>query len=386
MIHHILSPYVLKELIDIRRDLHQWPDLSGDEQETSNKLIQFFSKRTHVTILTDIGGAGFAVIYEGKENGPTVVFRAELDALPIQETNHFEHTSQRPNISHKCGHDGHMVILLGLACLLDQTQLKKGTVVLLFQPAEETGEGARQVIANKMFKSLRPDYIFALHNLPGHPAHHIILKKGSFTASVKSIIITLHGKTSHAAEPEHGINPALAIAEIVQNSLALSNEDTTRPDFVVVTPVHINMGEIAYGVSAGHGELHMTVRTWTEAYMTDLTNAINNIVEQVSKTRHLHSKIKWIQEFSACQNDDRAVDIISESAHDVGAFVTFRDQPFKWGEDFGLFTQHFKGAIFGLGAGVDVPALHNPDYDFPDEIIRTGAQLFYQIIMNINKS
>jgi amidohydrolase len=308
-----------------------------------------------------------------------------LDALPIQEENLFSHRSKTDNISHKCGHDGHMVILIGLAKWLKHNPNPKGVIYLLFQPAEETGEGAESILKQPYFNDLHLDYVFALHNLPGYPKHSIIVREDNFNASVKSIIISLKGKTSHASEPEHGINPSIAIAQLLIAFSNFSQPDTNRLDFKLITPVHVNIGKKAYGVSAGSGEIHLTVRSWSEPQMKLLTDSIKEEVERIAGENHLLYSFEYLQSFASNFNSKDAVNYVEHAAKDLELHLFKPKTPFKWGEDFGLFTKKYKGCMFGLGAGENMPALHNPDYDFPNEIIDTGLKMFGQIINQIYK-
>ncbi|HEY9169741.1 MAG TPA: amidohydrolase [Lutibacter sp.] len=374
---------LLEELVTFRKMLHANPEVSGKEYKTAKSVSKFLKTCTSTKVIENIGGTGIVAIFDSGKSGKTIMFRAELDALPIQEINTFAHCSTIEGVSHKCGHDGHTTVLLGLARILSEQKPKTGKVLLLFQPAEEEGEGAKAVFTDPRFEGLKPDYIFAFHNLPGYPLNQIVLKNNSFTAAVKSIIIKINGKTAHAAEPENGLNPALAIAEILQESAKLSNNDTDRNDFTLITPIHIEMGEIAYGISAGYGEIRLTIRTWNEKTMEKLTADLIKCIDKSAKNHQMPITYLWTQEFYANQNNDTVVSFIKEAANSLSLNVFERKFPFKWGEDFGLFTQHFKGAMFGIGSGEDSPSLHNPDYDFPDEILPNAIQLFHQISLRI---
>ena len=380
-----INKELMKELVTFRKMLHANPEVSGKEYNTAKSVAKFLKTCAPTKIIENIGGTGIVAVFDSGKPGKLVMFRAELDALPIQEINTFSHKSNIDGVSHKCGHDGHTTVLLGLARILSDQKPKTGKVFLLFQPAEEDGEGAKAVFADSKFEALKPDYIFAFHNLPAYPLNQIVVKNNSFTAAVKSIIIKINGKTAHAAEPENGLNPALAIAEILQESAQLSNNDPNREDFTLITPIHIEMGEIAYGISAGYGEIRLTIRTWNEETMEKLTADIISCVEKAAENHQMPITYSWTQEFYANQNDDEAVEIIKESATNLDFDIFERKFPFKWGEDFGLFTQHFKGAMFGIGSGEKSPSLHNPDYDFPDEILPVAIQLFHKISLRILK-
>lgn len=365
---------------EARKKLHAYPELSGKEYNTQNLILEFLV--LHCDIKAEkIADTGILLQFKGKSSGKTIVIRGDIDALPIREINTFDHQSTVNNVSHKCGHDGHTAILLGLAIQLCEHPIEKGTVYLLFQPSEENGKGAMSVLEDKHFKNLKVDYIFALHNLPGFPMHEVVLKEKEFTANVKSIVVKLKGKTAHAAEPEKGYNPANAIANILTYASERTFNNPSSKNFFLVTPVFVNMGEPAYGISAGYGEVHLTLRSWSTQLMEDECSMLKEFITRQCSLEHLGSELIWLEEFEANVNNGEAVSIIRKAANENKLSITDMEIPFKWGEDFGFFTQRFKGAMFGIGAGEDTPALHNPDYDFPDEIITTGVNLFYKIIL-----
>lgn len=371
----------LDELTRFRRYIHQHPEISCEEEKTAEHVIEKLKAFDNLEVHSQIGGHGIVAIYNSGVPGKSILFRAELDALPIQEINTFEHRSKYENASHKCGHDGHLTILLGLVHQVILHPPEKGKVIFMWQPAEENGEGAKAMMANSWFRSLNPDMVIALHNLPGYPMHQVVVRDQAFTASVKSIIIKLNGKTSHAAEPENGKNPAWPIWRILKAADDMSNNDMQRKDFCVVTPVYIKVGDIAYGISAGQGDLRLTIRTWDEKHMAQFSRQLEDHIKDISAHYSIEVKTQWTQEFSANRNASEVVDLIRKVAKENELDVNERAHPFKWGEDFGLFTQAYKGAMFGLGSGENTPALHNPDYDFPDELISTGVQLFHQIAL-----
>lgn len=367
-----------EELKSFRRYLHQHPELSNHEGATMRYVKAHLEKLNHDGLM-EVGKTGLAIFFKGKSEGRKILLRADMDALPIQEINDFEYKSQNPGVSHKCGHDGHTTIMLGVAQHLSDQKPVSGEVCLIFQPAEENGTGARQILSDENF-SFKADKAFALHNLPGYPLHQIVCREGTFTAAAKSVIFKLHGKTSHAAEPEKGINPGLAISEILQLSESLSQKDIDQDDFRLITMVHIEMGEKAYGVSAGYGEVHFTLRTWKNDIMEKLDHELVDSVQQICDNHGLKLEREYLEIFHANENDTEAYELIKQAA--IENDFSYEDRPtgFKWGEDFGLFTEKYKGAMFGIGSGENCPALHNPDYDFPDEITATGISMFTKIV------
>jgi amidohydrolase len=352
-----------------------------EEINTANLIRNFLQGYNPSSIIDGLGGHGLAAVFDYGLAGPTILFRCELDALPIRENfSTMSYASKNPDVSHKCGHDGHMTILAGLAPILSKAAYGNGRVILLFQPAEETGEGAMTVLKDLKFQDIKPDYVFALHNLPGFALHEILFCEGIFTAAVTSMIIRLRGIATHAAEPEKGKNPALALAEIIKASQLLVREDPNAPDFGLITPVYCEMGQKAYGMSAGDAEIHFTLRAWSSRNLDQLTNQLLESISQVSQKARVEFEYEFLQSFASCENNPIAVKIIEEAARKNNFSSTLLKTPFKWGEDFGLFTQKYPGAIFGLGAGIDQLPLHHQDYDFPDEIIETGVRMFATII------
>jgi amidohydrolase len=368
----------MNQLVQFRQELHQHPEVSQKEFQTQQRIIQKLTE-LGVEQIVPVGITGVMALFDGKAPGKTVLLRADTDALPIQELNDFAHKSIFEGVSHKCGHDGHSTIMIGVAEHLVNNPLANGKVILLWQPAEENGEGAKAVLADPNFP-FAPDWVFALHNLPGYPLHQVVVREGSFTAAAKSIILKLNGKTSHAAEPELGTNPALAIGELIKLFDEIKESDLSKKDFALTTPVHINMGEKAYGVSAGYGEVHYTLRTWDNLTMEAMCEKIMMDADKIARKYHLELVIDWTESFFANQNDPVAVSMTKVACQELDLPCEERATPFKWGEDFGLFTEKYRGAMFGIGSGENHPALHNPDYDFPDEIIPTGVGVFLSLI------
>ena len=370
-------------LVRLRKELHQHPELSGEERATAIRIVEFVKDYQPTNIIENIGGAGVAVIYEFGNDGPTVAIRCELDALPIVEENTFSHQSKNKGVSHKCGHDGHMTIVAGLAMWLAEAKLKKGSVILLFQPAEETGKGAAKMLADAKFIDLAPDYVFALHNLPGQKLHSILVKPGYFTATVQSLCIHLKGKKAHASEPENGMNPTLATAELIQLLSSFANTDFKSDDYALLTPICLHIGEKTYGISPEHAELHYTIRTWSGQLMRELEDKIKNVVGIVSKKYQLSYDIDWFEFFPASENNVFCTELVEKVAAQKGIELNKEPTPLRFGEDFGWFSQNYKSAIFGLGAGEQHPSLHHANYDFPHEIIDTGIAMFKGLLEEI---
>lgn len=362
-----------------RKELHAYPEVAQTEYETAQRIETYLKTNTAASVIR-AAKTGVLAFFDSGQNGETIMLRSDHDALPIQEINNFEHKSTIKNVSHKCGHDGHSTIMLGVAEALTDFPISTGKVILLFQPAEENGWGAQAVLKDENFEIDEIDYAYALHNLPGFEKNQIIYKYNNFTAHIKSLIIKFQGKTAHAAEPEKGDNPDLAISELITYCHEITNNNPAQDDFFLITTIHVNLGTRDYGISADTAELHLTIRAWNKEAFDKNCQQLLSKVERTAQQYSLNTSLTWLQEFHANENNKLAVDNIKKAADTLNFQAQERQHPFRWGEDFGLFTQQCKGAMFGIGAGKDTPALHNPDYDFPDEISETAIQQFYQII------
>lgn len=379
----LLTPASLEELIQLRQTVHRYPELSGQEAQTAQRLQQFVTRYDPDQVITGLGGHGLAVVYTGSQPGPTILIRADMDGLPIQETGDWDYCSCIPSTAHLCGHDGHLTMVAGLAAWLHQQPLQRGRVILLFQPAEETGAGAAQVIASDRFADLRPDYVFALHNLPRYPLGQVVLRTGTFAAASKGMIIRLQGTPSHAAHPEHGRSPALAMARLVQEITALGQNSDRYQDFVLTTVVHARLGEIAFGTAPGEAEVMATLRSYRDEDMALLTATVEELAQEVAQAEGLTVTWEWTDVFPATVNQREATAMVKAAAIARGLDWLEAPDPFRWSEDFGYFTQSTCGAMFGLGAGSHHPQLHNADYDFPDSLIPYGVELFAQLITDL---
>lgn len=373
----------IEKVKSLRKELHMYPELSGLETETAGRIKKFIEEHHNPRIIENINGNGLAVIYGFSNSGPNIVIRCELDALPIQEANNFEYRSVNKGISHKCGHDGHMAIVAGLIFWLREQDFRNGKVILLFQPAEETGKGAPGILNDDRFNDLNPDYIFALHNIPHQPIHSIIILNDSFSSTVQSVAIQLKGKESHSAEPENGLNPAMCIAELTHKFNKLNNNDPTKADFTLCVPIYTSMGVKSYGISAGFGEMHYTLRTKSVEGMESLQEAVDSILSEVCPKHKLSYTAAYFDYFPAVVNNSFCNQVISDTAKAFNYDIINKNIPFRFGEDFGWFSKNYKAAMFGVGAGLQSPALHHADYDFPEEIIETGMSMFKGIIQRL---
>ena len=240
----ILSP---QDLTSMRRELHRMAELSDLEEQTARFLRDQFQSCRPTQLVTGLGGHGLAAVFAGSEPGPTVLLRCDTDALPLPDRADLPYASSDAGVSHKCGHDGHMTMMLGLAHRLGAAPPSRGRAVLLFQPAEETGAGARRVLDDAAFAPLVPDVVLGVHNLPGYPLGSVVLRAGPIAAASRGMTIELTGASSHAAEPEAGRSPALAVAALVQSLSALPQTAAALGEGAKATVVGIEVGGPAFG-------------------------------------------------------------------------------------------------------------------------------------------
>ncbi len=375
----------MTKLVGFRHRLHRRPEVSGEESETARTVIDALAETGAYEIVSGLGGHGVAAIYRGRNEGPTVMIRAELDALPIKEISDIPYRSEIPGKGHLCGHDGHMTTLLALGVGLGEKRPARGRVILLFQPAEENGAGAAAVLADPKFAALKPDFVFALHNFPGLPLGHVALRQGPVNCASRGMKITLSGKTAHASSPEEGVAPTLAIARLLGALTALGSGTAVDENFVRVTVTHCKIGEPAFGISPGHGEIWATLRTLTDERMTALVVTTEDLVRREADASGLKLSIGYSDVFHQCSNSAEAVAALREAVRQEGVSHDEGDRilPMRASEDFGLFRRTAPAAMFFLGAGEGHPGLHNPDYDYPDALIGVGARIFMRTIRNI---
>jgi amidohydrolase len=364
-------------LVDLRRRLHRCAELSGKERETARIVADELSSLAPTRVLEGIGGHGLAAVYDGDGPGPTVLLRCDMDALPIDEGNELAHHSQTRGVAHKCGHDGHMTMMIGVARELRRSRPRTGRIVLLFQPAEEVGRGAEAVLADGRFDELRPDLAVAVHNLPGFPRGAVVLREGTFACASRGLRVSFHGASSHAAEPQHGRSPALAVAQTVQAWSAGPQIATGLLEAAQATIVHAAVGEEAFGTSPAFGRVSATLRGDRDDVVDALERRLLGIARGIASAFELRSESERADDFPATVNDASVVAQLERVAASIGAHVVRPEGPFAWSEDFGHFTRIARGALVGLGAGEQQPPLHHPDYDFPDELLSSGVELLH---------
>jgi len=374
------TPEDLAELTQWRRKLHRMPELSGEEAQTAREVGAVLAATKADHIVSGLGGHGVVGVYEGAAPGPTILVRAELDALPIAERADIAHRSAAPGKAHLCGHDGHMAILAALARGLARRRPARGRAALLFQPAEETGAGAAAVLADERFQALAPDFAFACHNLPGLPLGAVALRAGPVNCASRGMRIVLTGRTAHASTPELGVSPMAALAELMPALTALGRGGALDAGFTLATVTHAEMGAPAFGVAPGGAEIWVTLRALVDAGMATLCDEAERLARRVAAEAGLSVEIAYDDVFAHCENAPEAVAALRAALDAEGLAHSEGGLPMRASEDFGRFGHRARAAMVFLGTGETHPGLHNPDYDFPDALIGLGARIFMRTL------
>lgn len=369
--------------VALRRELHRAAELSGREEATAGIIRRTLEALRPDRIVAGLAGHGLAAHWRARRPGAAVLVRCELDAVPVADPDGLPHASRTRGVAHKCGHDGHMAVAVAVAARLAEQPPAAGSVTVLFQPAEETGEGGARVLADPAFAGLEPDVAVAAHNLPGFPLGAVILRDGSFAFASTGAAIRFEGAESHAAEPERGRSPAPALAAAILALQRLGSPDRLRTDRGAVTVTHARLGEPSFGTSPGSGDLFATLRSGSDEDLAELRSAVEALVKEVSGDHGVEAAVEWREPFPATCNDPEVVARVEACARRLGLEIVRPRAPFRWSEDFGHFTARFPGALFGLGAGEEHAPLHHPGYDFPDELIAPGAELIAALVRDL---
>jgi amidohydrolase len=379
----MLTNLDLSELTAFRRALHRCPEVSGEEVETASRIAFELHKLSPSRVLTGLGGHGVAAVFDSGHEGSTVLFRAELDALPIQEKNDMPWVSAVDGKSHVCGHDGHMTMLLALGRQIARQPVARGRVVLMFQPAEEDGSGAKAVVADPAFEAIKPDWAFAIHIEPGRPFGHVSTCAGLINCASLGLAIKLVGKTAHAADPQDGVSPARAIARLIPALDDLGDGGALDQGFRLATITHVQIGEPTFGIAPGDGVIYATLRTTHDAGLAELETQARALAVRIAQEYDLGVEFEIFDHFAASINDQDAFDVAAKALDAINITHTDAGVPMRASEDFGVFGWGAKAAMLCLGPGEDYAGLHNPDYDFPDDLIPVGSAIFERIARDL---
>ncbi len=361
----------------IRQSLHAQPELSSEEQHTAHTIAEILKSIPGFKVHTHVAGHG-VIAFKRYGDGPTIAFRAELDALPIQEHTTVPYSSVHRGLSHACGHDGHMVLLLEMLNRLEEQKHSRGTLVLVFQPAEETGQGAKAMCWELLQKPLvhvpRPELCFAIHNIPGTPLGHVLMKDGPFACASMGLSLGFSGRPAHAAHPEQALNPlpvAAALIDVAHHAQSIFAEKA----FALVTPIALHAGTENYGTTPVDARAMLTLRSETTEVLENLSAHLEQAAVKMAVNAQLGLEISKHDFFPTLYNAPISGDV-TNALQAEGFKILELQKPFRWSEDFGHFTKWCPVYMMGLGSGEQQPPLHAPDFDFPDALIPIGGKLY----------
>jgi amidohydrolase len=369
-----MNKYDLEKIINLRHQLHKHPEASNNEFNTKKMLIDFLTNNTSLQIVDK--GKWFYAVYLHGDKSEKIAFRADFDAILMDEFLELDYGSVNEGIAHKCGHDGHSAILAALAIEVEKIQPNKD-VFFVFQHAEETGEGAFE--CKEVINEHNIDEIYAFHNTSGIAKKSVMIKDGLMNFASKGMIIELIGIPTHASQPENGINPAVAFSKIIEKIDNLSNSNKYK-GLVLATIIQIDVGQEAFGIAASEGKLLLTIRAEYESELNELEREICEFVKRISLDEKLECKISFKDEFPSTVNHKQSVEKVINVCNDLGLKVKNMSQGMRGSEDFGYFLKETKGALFYVGNGINYPPLHTKEYDCNEEIIETVLDIFLSLI------
>lgn len=348
----------IERITAIRKELHSIPECSGTEIKTKDLIKQFLEKNTALPVRDYQGG--ILAFYDAGKESDTIALRADFDAVAL------------PNGSakHLCGHDGHTAALLGVALEIEEKKPDRN-VLLIFQHAEETGEGAKAMA--EALGEYRVNEIYGCHNLPGYPLGTVYTSYDTFACASCGMIVSIQGEPAHAAYPENGKSPMGAVGELFR-AIEETRSSTRFSEDTFATLIGSSIGQKAFGTSAENAEVWITVRSDTEKEFAEVRAFLEQSVKAACERDGLTYQIELQDVFPATLNDRECARNVLRKCN--GKLLP---APMRWSEDFGHYLGETKGAFFGIGAG-ECPNLHTMDYEYPDELLPYQIEAFARLI------
>lgn len=373
----------------LRRDIHAHPELSFQEQRTAD-LVAARLTEWGIPVHRGLGGTGVVGIIRHGTSARAIGLRADMDALPLQEKNTFAHTSRHAGKMHACGHDGHTAMLLAAAQYLAQHRHFDGTAYLIFQPAEEGGAGANEMIKDGLFEKFPVEAVFGMHNWPGLPAGSFALSPGPVMASTNEFKITIRGKGGHAAMPHNAVDPVIVACQMVQAFQTIISRNVKPIDAGVISVTMVHAGH-ATNVIADSCELQGTVRTFTLEVLDLIEARMREVAEHTCAALGARCDFEFERNYPPTINSEPEVQFARRVMTEiVGEAQVLKQEPTMGAEDFAYMLQAKPGAYCFIGNGDGVHrspghgegpcTLHNPSYDFNDDLIPLGATYWVRLV------
>jgi len=376
-----ISEDIRQSMIAWRRDIHANPETAFEEHRTANVVANALLL---IGLPVHRGLAVTGVVGTLKNgDGPSIALRADLDALNMQELGSQAHASKCEGKMHACGHDGHTAMLLGAAAHLARHKPFRGTVHFIFQPGEENEGGGRVMVEEGLFDKFHADAVYGMHNFPQLPRGQFAIRTGTMTAFLDTFEITVTGKGAHGAMPETGIDSVVVAAQLVNALQTIVSRRTSATESAVVSVTQIHGGD-TWNVIPEHVVLRGTVRTLDAAVQDRTENAMRQVCEGVAQTHGAKIALKYMRGYPGVVNTpEETAAAVSAAASLVGQAQVHTDiKPAMGSEDFAFMLQKRPGAYIGIGAGegANDPPVHNPYYDFNDNILPLGAAYWVALV------
>lgn len=378
------------EIAALRRDIHAHPELAYEEQRTAD-LVATQLESWGIPVHRGLGVTGVVGTIHGKtQNGRAVGLRADMDALPMDELNTFEHASKHPGKMHACGHDGHTAMLLGAARYLSEHRDFDGTVYVIFQPAEEGLAGAKAMIDDGLFTLFPMDAVFGMHNWPGMDVGQFAVMPGAMMASSNTFEIRIEGKGAHAAMPNLGVDPVMAAVQLAQSLQTIITRDRDPLDPVVLSITQIHAGS-ADNVIPNDAVLRGTVRTFSYEALDLAETRMAEITEHTCKAMNCTVNFDFVRRYPPTLNDPVQTEFCANVLTGIiGPDNVRKDvRPSMGSEDFSFMLQEVPGCYVWIGNGdgahrdaghgLGPCMLHNGSYDFNDTLIPIGATYWVEL-------
>lgn len=371
---------LLPEITAWRRDLHENPEILFDTHRTSAVVAEKLKEFGCDEIVTGIGRTGVVGVIKGKTNtsGKVIGLRADMDALPIHEQTGLAYKSKVDGAMHACGHDGHTAMLLGAAKYLSETRNFDGTVVVIFQPAEEGGGGGREMCEDGMMDRWGVQEVYGMHNWPGLPLGSFAIRPGAFFAATDQFDITIEGKGGHAAKPHETVDSTLVAAHVVTALQSIVSRNADPVDQIVVSVTAIESSSKAFNVIAQRVHMKGTVRTMSTGMRDLAEKRLKAIAEGTAATFGAKADVTYYRGYPVMVNHEEQTEFAAEVAKSVSGACD--DAPLVMGgEDFAFMLEERPGAYILVGNG-DTAAVHHPEYNFSDEAIPAGCSWWAEIV------
>ena len=368
------------EIAAWRRDIHANPELGFEVHRTSALVADKLKEFGVDEVVTGVGGTGVIGIIRGKSqsSGKVIGLRGDMDALPILEAGDPDYRSQTEGVMHACGHDGHTAMLMGAAKYLSETRNFDGTVVVIFQPAEELGSGAKAMVDDGLMDRFAINEVYGLHNMPGLPVGQFAIRPGPLMAATDEFFIDIEGKGSHAAAPHEGIDPTVIASHVVLalQSIISRNLDPVLQGVLSVTAFETSSK--AFNVIPQSVALRGTVRTHSPAMQDMIERRLSEVAKGTAATFGGSAEVRYLRHVPITINADEPAAFAAEVAMSVAGGCS--EAPLiMGGEDFSYMLMERPGAFIFLGNG-DSAGLHHPEYNFDDEAIPAGCSWFAELV------